>query len=42
MTAPPACLALTSKQNLTKQLFNGKSDLVSTPDCIDVLSEEEI
>lgn len=40
MTAPQTCLALTSKQNLTKQLFNGKSDLVSTPDCIDVLSEE--
>lgn len=42
MTAPRTCLALTSKQNLTEQLFNGKSDLVSAADCIDVLGEEEI
>lgn len=42
MTAPQTWLGLTSKQNLTKQLFNGKLDLVSTTDYIDVLSEEEI
>lgn len=42
MTAPQTWLALTPKQNLTKQLFNGKLDLVSATDDIDVLCEEEL